>query len=48
MDSIDWMFICIGIVAIGIVGARYFEYKTFQEQNKRCKIDKGNLHLPLF
>ena len=33
MDSIDWMFICIGVAALGIVGARYFEYKSLQEQN---------------
>ena len=48
MDSIDWMFICIKIAVLGLVGARYFEYKAaLEERNYRCNQNvKGNRELP--
>ena len=37
MDSIDWMFICIKIAVLGLVGAQYFEYEAvLEERNYRC------------
>lgn len=37
MSSTDWMFVFIGITAIGIIGTRYFEYKALEERTyRRC------------
>jgi hypothetical protein len=39
MNSIDGLFICLGITALGYIGVKYFEYKLEEEKelrNRNC------------